>query len=82
MAACFLPCKINLVLQKKKKVCQKYPNFKRGDPYDLGRRPLQPVRNYKSQSFLSDPSPIIGYPCHSLTNFREAVIYVLADFVR
>ena len=72
MAACFLPCKINLVLQKKKKVCQKYPNFKRGDPYDLGRRPLQPVKNYKSQLFLGG----FGHP-----NFMHPFEFVGKSFL-
>ena len=35
------------------------PKFIRGDPYDLGRRPLQPVKNYKSQSFVRGGS---GHP--------------------
>ena len=36
---------------EKNKVRWKYQNFIRGDPYELGRRPLQPVKNHKSQSF-------------------------------
>ena len=33
-------------------VCWKYPKFIRGDPYDLGRRPLQPAKIDTSQTFF------------------------------
>ena len=41
-------------LKEKNKVCRKYQTFIKGGPYDLDQRPLQPVKNYKSQSFLGD----------------------------
>ena len=33
---------------EKNKVRQKYQNFTRGEPYELGPRPLWPLQNYKS----------------------------------
>ena len=46
----FLPRKIISFFRKKK---QSLSKFIRGDPNNLGRRPLHPVKNYKSQlSFL------------------------------
>ena len=32
---------------KKNKGCRKYPNLIRGEPYELGRRPLAPMKNDK-----------------------------------
>ena len=48
-AVCFLPRKIISFCRKKNDVRQKHPNFLGGDPYELGRRPLQPMKIYKSQ---------------------------------
>ena len=41
-------------------------------PYDLGRRPLQPVKNYKSQLFLGG----FGHP-----NFMHPFEYVGKSFL-
>ena len=43
MEVCFLPYKVILFCRKK---------WSSSDPYELGWRPLWPMKNYKSQSFL------------------------------
>ena len=48
---CFLPRKI-ISFCRKNRVWRKYLKFIRGDPCNLSWRLLQPVKNYKSQTFL------------------------------
>ena len=45
----FYPVKLSRFAEKND-VCQKHPNFLGGDSYVLGRRPLRPMKIYKSQS--------------------------------
>ena len=62
----FYPVKLSLIAEKKVKFVRN-TELHRGDPYDLGRRPLQTVKNYKSAIFW-DAS---GHP-----NFMNPFEYV------
>ena len=50
----FYPVKLSCFAEKDK-VRQKYPYFIRGHPYELRRRPLQTIKNYRSPSFFMNP---------------------------
>ena len=47
---CFLPCKIILFCGKRQSSSE-IPLFHKGAPYELRRRPLQTIKNYRSPSF-------------------------------
>ena len=61
-----------LVLQKRNKVWRKFPKFIRGEPYNLGWRPHQPVKNYKSHTFFWGGS---GH-CHFMNSLEYGTSFL------
>ena len=55
----FYPVKLSRFAEKKSSSSET-TEFHEGDPYDLGRRPLQRMKNYKSQSFSREVLVIQG----------------------
>ena len=67
----FYPVKLSRFAEKKNKVRRKYQNFIRGDPYELGHRPLQAMGNYKGGSGHPNFMNHLNMVKNSLTNYFQ-----------